>query len=100
MEFHISRGVRERYAVDDHLFSYTGNVIFANIAASRELANRINRARGTDSAAEVVHAGALFAMGLIDELSHALIEQYRKTHDPDVLPAAIQWFQTHQQKEN
>ena len=29
MEFHISRAVREAAQVDDVLFSYSGNVIFA-----------------------------------------------------------------------
>lgn len=100
MEFHIARAVRERYGFEDHLFSYTGNVIFANIAASRELANRINRVRGTSIPGNVVHAGALFAMGLIDELSHALVAHYRKAFDPDVLPAALRWLQEHQKKEN
>ena len=68
---------RERYGVDDVLFGYYGNVVFANIAASRELANRVNQVREAHtSPSQAMHAGALFAMGLIDELSHALIAQY------------------------
>ena len=31
MEFHISRAIREKLAIDGLLFSYTGNVIFANV---------------------------------------------------------------------
>ncbi len=96
MEFHISRDVRDRYGVDDLLFEYTGNVVFGNIAASRELARRINekRSAGAISAPdEVIHAGSLFAMGLIDELSHALIASYRKTLDPAVLADALRWFE-------
>jgi hypothetical protein len=42
MEFHISSATRSRYQVDDVLFSYTGNVVFADLAASRALANGIN----------------------------------------------------------
>ena len=34
MEFHINRSIRERLELDDVLFSYTGNVVFANVAAS------------------------------------------------------------------
>ena len=45
MEFHISRAVREAAQVDDVLFSYTGNVVFANVAASRKLADALNKAR-------------------------------------------------------
>jgi len=93
MEFHISRAVREAAKVDDVLFSYTGNVVFADVAASRKLAEALNRARGADAdPASAINGGALFAMGLIDELSHALVESYRKQIDPAVLAEAVRWF--------
>ena len=93
MEFHISRAIREKLAIDGLLFSYTGNVIFANVAASRKMANRLNEARGPQAgAAHTVNAGALFAMGMIDELNHALIARYREEIDPSVLAEAIRWF--------
>ena len=89
MEFHINRSIRERLGLDDVLFSYTGNVVFANVAASRRLAAQLNEDRGGE---RVVNAGALFAMGLIDELSHAMIARYRKEVDPAVLTQALEWF--------
>jgi len=93
MEFHISRAVRESAGVDDTLFSYTGNVVFANVAASRKLADAMNKARDPNAdPADAYNAGALFAMGLIDELSHALVAQYRRTIDPNVLRDATRWF--------
>src|ERR1700749_1300858 len=99
MEFHIARVFRDRFQLRDLLFSYTGNVIFANVAASRHLAQQMNDARvamGGPTAQEdpsaVIHAGQLFAMGLIDELSHAVVERYRKQQDPDVLKDALRWF--------
>jgi hypothetical protein len=93
MEFHISRAVREATKVGDLLFSYTGNVVFANVAASRKLAKALNQARGADAdPAGAVNAGALFAMGLIDELSHALVANYRKQIDPSVLTEGVRWF--------
>ena len=93
MEFHISRAARSRYGVDEALFDYIGNVVFADVLASRKLAQRMTEVRqAEDPAADVVNAGSLFAMGLIDELSHALIARYRENIDPDVLPAALQWF--------
>jgi len=93
MEFHISRAVRVATQVDDILFSYTGNVVFADVAASRKLAEALNKARGADAdPAGAINAGALFAMGLIDELSHALVDRYRKQIDPAVLAEAVRWF--------
>ena len=45
MEFHITRGAREKYQFDDLLFSYNGNVIFANFQASRKFAHLMNQQR-------------------------------------------------------
>ena len=58
-----------------------------------ELARRLNNLRGPEAdAAKTINAGALFAMGLIDELSHALVARYRKEIDPSVLSEAMRWF--------
>jgi glycosidase len=93
MEFHISRETRGRYQVDDVLFSYTGNVVFADLAASRQLANRMNEVRDTvNDPSAAVNPAALFAMGLIDEISHALVAHYRKHYDPAVMTRALSWF--------
>jgi glycosidase len=93
MEFHIHRAIREKLKLEDLLFSYTGNVVFANVAASRQLAKDLNEIRGTEADPErTIHGGALFAMGLIDELNHALVELYRKQVDPQVLTEAVRWF--------
>jgi glycosidase len=93
MEFHIHRALRERLNLDDLLFSYTGNVVFANVTASRRLAKQLNDTRAADTNPEkTVHAGALFAMGLIDELNHALVARYRSEIDPAVLTEAVKWF--------
>ena len=93
MEFHISRAVRERYEFKESLFSYTGNVVFANIGACREFAYKMNQVRDAQHNPErTVHAGALYAMGLIDEASHMAIARYRQTLDPVVMTAALDWF--------
>ena len=93
MEFHISRKARERYQFAESLFSYTGNVVFASIAACREFAHRMNLVREVDKYPErAVHAGQLFAMGLIDEASHVLIARYREQFDPEVMTGALDWF--------
>jgi len=92
MEFHVSRAAREKYGVAELLFSYSGNVVFADIAASRRLAKQISDVREAAGDGGTVHAGALFAMGLIDELSHAMVAKYRAEVDPEVLGGALRWF--------
>ena len=93
MEFHISRKARERYRFADSLFSYNGNVVFANVAACRAFAHQMNQVRQADKNPDLaVHAGALFAMGLIDEASHVLMARYREQFDPEVMTSALDWF--------
>jgi glycosidase len=93
MEFHISRKARERYQFAESLFSYIGNVVFANVAACREFAQRMNTVREVDKHPErVVHAGQLYAMGLIDEASHVLMARYREQYDPAVMTGALDFF--------
>jgi glycosidase len=92
-EFHISRQARERYRFNDSLFSYSGNVIFSSLAACREFAHRMNQVRDVGKHPELaVHAGQLFAMGLIDEASHVLMAHYREQFDPNVITGALDWF--------
>ncbi|MGO4212137.1 hypothetical protein AB4043_15075 [Terriglobus sp. YAF25] len=96
MEFHISRGARDRYQFAGNLFSFTGNVVFANVSASREFAHRMNKVRDVQKHPErAVHAGAIYAMGLIDEASHVLLERYRQEFDPAAITDALTWFAGH-----
>ncbi len=93
MEFHIARSLRNQLQVDGLLFSFTGNVIFADVTACRRFATRLTQLRQAQSDPErVVHAGALFAMGIIDELSHALIAHYRREIDPTLHTDALRLF--------
>ena len=93
-EFHVSRAARQRYGFEEELFSSNGNVLFANVAASRRFAEKMNRQRDVERNPEkTVHAGALNAMALMDELLHALIAQYRRQRDPKVMVDALAWFE-------
>jgi len=93
MEFHISRNARERYQFAETLFSYAGNVVFANMAACRQFAFRMNQVRDAKNHPELsIHAGQLYAMGLIDEASHVLMARYREQFDPEVMTSALEWF--------
>ena len=93
MEFHISRRARDRYTFAETLWAFNGNVVFANVAASRRFAHRMNQVRDAERHPErAVHAAQLYAMGLIDEASHALLARYRQQFDPNVMLDALSFF--------
>ncbi|MDR3472837.1 MAG: hypothetical protein P4M09_14325, partial [Devosia sp.] len=59
----------------------------------REFAYRMNQIRDVaNNPSRVVNAGALYAMGLIDEASHVLMARYREQFDPEVMTAGLDWF--------
>jgi glycosidase len=92
-EFHVSRHAR-RAALDDALFTLSGNVVFADLDASRRFAHRMNLAREADRHPErAVPAAALHAMGLIDELLHLIVARYRAERDPGAMEDALRWFE-------
>ena len=93
MEFHISRAARDRYRLDETLFSLSGNVIFANLHATRLFAQRMNSRRDVINFPErAVKAGQINAMGLIDEILHLVAGLYRQQRNPDVARQALDWL--------
>jgi len=93
-EFHVSRAARDKYDFDDVLFTTNGTAMFANLAAVRRFAQRINDVRNVASNPDkVVHAGALNAMGLIDEALHLLLARYREERDPKAINDALTFLQ-------
>jgi glycosidase len=89
-EFHVSRAARRRYQFDEAWFSLTGNVLLADMAATRRLAYRMNQVRDAGNHPErAVHAGQLHAMGLIDEILHYVAGLYRGQIKADALDRAL-----------
>ena len=94
-EFHVSRVVRDQYQFEEEFFSWNGNVLFANPAASRRFAEKMNRLRDVQKHPELaVRPGALNAMGLIDEALHAVIALYRQQRDPRAMEDALAWYES------
>ncbi len=90
MEFHVSRRSRDRYRFDESLFTLSGNVIFANLHAARLFAQKMNERRDLVHFPEqAVRAGQINAMGLIDELSHYVVQIYRQQVNPQVMAQAL-----------
>ena len=101
MEFHISRQSRAYYEFDDALFGLTGNVIFANFHAVRQFAQKMNQKRDLVKFPEqAVAAGPLNAMGLVDEMLHLAMAQYRKQRNPGVMEQALAWLESKLGREN
>ncbi|MCX8061038.1 MAG: alpha-amylase family glycosyl hydrolase [Anaerolineales bacterium] len=90
MEFHVSRRARHKYDFDQWIFTTNGNVIFSNFRAAREFAQKINAKRDlTRFPEQVIRAGQLNAMGLIDEILHLVVEKYRQQRRADVMEEAL-----------
>jgi glycosidase len=94
-EFHIGRAARDRLGFSDRLFSVTANVVIVDLAASRDLAHRMNIVRDAAHHPDrIVHPGALNAMGIIDEVTHLVLALYRDRRDPRAMLDARSWFET------
>ena len=94
MEFHISRQVRQKYRFDESIFATNGNVIFANFHAGRVFAQNINQVRNAAVHPELaVSAGQINAMGLIDEILHFVISQFRTQKSSQVHARALEFLE-------
>ena len=92
-EFHISRRARDRYRIDEALFTTDGRIVMANFRAARLLAQRMNARRDLGRFPEkAVRAGQLNALGLIDEVFHLVVEQYRLQRNPQMAADALAWL--------
>ena len=91
MEFHISRKARDNYHFDETMFSFDGNVVFSNARAvhefTRQMNDRIDLALFPEKA---VLASHIYAMGLIDEIFHYLLQQYHDQINPGILDLLYQ----------
>ncbi|MEA3376338.1 MAG: alpha-amylase family glycosyl hydrolase [Chloroflexota bacterium] len=94
VEFHIARELRDLYDFDQALFGLTGNVLFANFHAARLFAQKMNQRRDLVRYPErAVKAGQINAMGLIDEILHYVVQQYREQRKTTVMEKALEWLE-------
>ena len=89
-EFHISRTSRDRYEFDLSIYQLTGNVVITDHDAARIFADRINRQRDLIHHPETAaSSGDILAMGLIDEILHMIVADYRERVNPALMDAAL-----------
>jgi glycosidase len=93
-EFHISRVARQRYEVEESLFSLHGTVVFANVTAATKLAYKMNQVRDATHYPDLaVKAGDLYAAGLLDEILHLVVDTYLQNVNPQALKQALSYVQ-------
>jgi glycosidase len=85
-EFHVSRRVREVCRLDESLFGFSGNVVFADFRAARDFAHRLNEQRPAERA---MSASDIYALGLIDEALHLVVARHRRERAPHLWTDAI-----------
>ncbi|HPA10894.1 MAG TPA: alpha-amylase family glycosyl hydrolase [Treponemataceae bacterium] len=90
MEFHISAAIRKTCSFDDTLFSSSGNVIFRNISAVQDFAQKYNKkVDGKNHPERYLRTGQLNAMGLLDEIFHYVCRLYREKNEPAFFTGAL-----------
>jgi glycosidase len=89
MEFHVNRGIRDKYGLDQGLFSLTGNVVLADLRQVRELTAKFNAGVDPRYPDRYIKAGNLYAMGLIDEILHHVVALYREQVRSDAFETAL-----------
>ena len=95
-EFHVARDARDRYQFDERLFAYDGTVIIGDFMAARRFALRMNAVREADkNPQQAVRASDIYAMGLLDEVMHVMIDRYRQQTDPGVFARALAQLRQH-----
>ncbi|VAX15985.1 hypothetical protein MNBD_IGNAVI01-1654, partial [hydrothermal vent metagenome] len=84
-EFHIASHLRKKYGLSEELFSFSGNVIFANFAQVRKFVALINEDRDN---AKKLKVSEVNAAGLIDEIFHFVTRIYEEEINPKVFEKA------------
>ena len=89
-DFHVSRAAREKYTIEQSIFSITGKVILADYQQARILSEKINSKRREEgNADQFVTAGQINALGLLHEIFHLLMRKYEENDNPGVFSKAI-----------
>ena len=92
-EFHICRKIRDKYKFKDSLFHMSGNMIFPDFDSVKLFTELINKKRNIEKFPDqLIKAGQINAMGVIDEILHYVIEVYRKEKKPEIMKEAINWL--------
>ncbi len=90
LEFHLSRLARKRYDFDRDLVDWESPLPRPDTAAVHDLAFRMNTRLGPRGRS--AKPGELFALVLIQQVLHRVIELYRRQLEPELFARAKNWL--------
>ena len=89
--FHISKDARKKYGFSKEIFTISGNVIFQDFNSAKEFAFKINQKRNSKNPQDIINAGEIYAMGLVDEIFHHIIDIYVSTVAPTLIKDGMKY---------
>jgi len=95
VEFHISRAARDIYELQHTLFSKEGHLVTADYRQIQQLAERINSKRNVRQYPRLrVTPGELFAVGLMHEIFHHVIDMYIEEQGGNILESSDEYLRS------
>lgn len=76
--FHVTKNARDKYEINEMLFSIYGRIVFGNFNAVKILTDKMNSIRNIEKEPlSTISPSLLNAMGLMDEILHFMLEKYK-----------------------
>jgi glycosidase len=99
--FHVNNKSREKYNINNTLFSIKGRVVFANFNSVKVLTEKMNKQSSLEKSSKIPASPSLLnAMGLMDEIFHFMIGSYKEKLNKDLFPKMLNHIQTSYNKKN
>jgi glycosidase len=90
-EFHISRRSRDKYKFNGNIFQTDGTAVIGSFHSARELSLKINETRDILNFPEkAAKASEIYAIGLMDEIFHHILKNYRTQTSLNVFEKAAE----------
>lgn len=91
--FHVSKGSRIKYKIEEPLFALQGNLVISDFKTARFLSDKINVIRRAEGKFDQqVTAGQINALGLLHEVFHLLIRNYEGNNKKGVFRDSIDYL--------
>jgi glycosidase len=94
-DFHISGYSRNKYRIDDSLFSIKGKIIITTPYQARLLSESINTVRKSEGKTnQQVTPGQVNGLGLLHEIFHFMINYYQEKVNPGVFTRSLNYLKS------